>query len=282
MNFFDLHCDTAWTCYKNHYDFKSEKLAVNPKKGEGFEKWYQTFAVWVKDEQSDAFELYCNILSNFKNILADKPDNLYPVFAVEGGAVIEGKPERVEILKKDGIRFISLTWNGENALAGGVNTEKGLSETGKEVLKEMNRLKIACDLSHLNEKSFFDAVEISDFPIATHSNCYDICSHPRNLKPDQIKLIAEKCGIIGINFYPPFLGDNIFEAIYQNLFYLADKGYENNIAIGSDFDGGEMDEKLDGTNKIHHLYNYLLNRNLEKELLNKIFYKNAKNYLAKL
>ena len=62
---------------------------------------------------------------------------------------------------------------------------------GKKAIKKMNNLKIGCDLSHINEKGFYSAIEIADFPLATHSNCYEICPHKRNLKMDQIKLIAE-------------------------------------------------------------------------------------------
>lgn len=282
MNFFDLHCDTALELYKRNLSFDNEELSVNRNSAKVFGKWMQTFAVWIKDDAENPFRLYENIMSDIKFKLKTAPENLTPLFAVEGGAVIENRIDRLEILKKDGIKFFTLTWNGENRIAGGCKTEKGLTDFGVTVIEELNRLKIGCDLSHLNRKSFYSAIEYAEFPLATHSNCYEICSHPRNLTLEQIKLIAQKNGVIGITFYPEFLGDNIFDKIYQNIFLLCDKGFENNIAIGSDFDGGKMSESLDKTSKIPLLYGFLEEKGLSKPLLDKIFYKNAYKFIAML
>ena len=282
MDFFDLHCDTALELYKRNLSFDNEELSVNRNSAKVFGKWTQTFAVWIKDDAENPFLIYKNIIKDIKTKLKTAPENLTPLFAVEGGAVIENRIDRLEILKKDGIKFFTLTWNGENRIAGGCKTEKGLTDFGVTVIEELNRLKIGCDLSHLNRKSFYSAIEYAEFPLATHSNCYEICSHPRNLTLEQIKLIAQKNGVIGITFYPEFLGDNIFDKIYQNIFLLCDKGFENNIAIGSDFDGGKMSESLDKTSKIPLLYGFLEEKGLSKPLLDKIFYKNAYKFIAML
>ena len=282
MDFFDLHCDTALELYKRNLSFDNEELSVNRNSAKVFGKWTQTFAVWIKDDAENPFLIYKNIIKDIKTKLKTAPENLTPLFAVEGGAVIENRIDRLEILKKDGIKFFTLTWNGENRIAGGCKTEKGLTDFGVTVIEELNRLKIGCDLSHLNRKSFYSAIEYAEFPLATHSNCYEICSHPRNLTLEQIKLIAQKNGVIGITFYPEFLGDNIFDKIYQNIFLLCDKGFENNIAIGSDFDGGKMSESLDKTSKIPSLYGFLEEKGLGKPLLDKIFYKNAHKFIAML
>ena len=165
----------------------------------------------------------------------------------------------------------------------GSKTDKGLTDFGKDVIGVMNSLKIGCDLSHLNDKSFYGAIEKAEFPLATHSNCRLVCNHPRNLNIEQIKLIAEKGGVVGLCFYPCFLGcGDVFEQLYKNIFFLCDKGYENNIAIGSDFDGAEMDKKLDRIDKLPDFYEFLRRKRLKEELLSKIFYKNAENFIAKL
>ena len=282
MNFFDLHCDTPFECFTKKEDFYKNSLAVSGEKGKYFENWTQTFAVWIKDDAENPFSLYLKILNDFKEKLKDKPENLSPVFAVEGGAVLENNSDRLFNLKEDGIKFLTLTWNGENAIAGGIKSNKGLTDFGKTVIHKTNRLKIGCDLSHLNQKSFYSAIEISNYPLATHSNCKEICNHPRNLSVEQIRLIAEKGGIIGLCFYPEFLGNNdVYEMLYRNIFTLCEQGFENHIAIGSDFDGAVMDEKLNTLSKIPFLYEYLKEKNLEKDLLDKLFYKNANNYIAK-
>ena len=282
MKYFDLHCDTPYRCYTEGISFSDKSLSVFRDGGNNFEKWYQTFAVWIRDDTARPWELYTKIISYFKEQLKEKPYNLFPIFSVEGGAVLENDVERLETLKKDGIKFLTLTWNGENAIAGGIKSYRGLTDFGKCVIKRMNRLNIACDVSHLNEKSFYDAAQFSENLIATHSNCFDICGNPRNLKYEQIKLISQHKGIMGLNFYPDFLGSDPFECLYRNIIYLCEKGFENIIAIGSDFDGGTMDKSLDSISKIPELYRYLHNRGLEIDLLERIFYKNAEKFIAKL
>ncbi|MBQ6847324.1 MAG: membrane dipeptidase [Clostridia bacterium] len=280
MNYFDLHCDTAFELHKRNLPFNNNELSVTAEND--FNTWVQTFAIWISDGTENPFELYKKIKKDIKEKLKEKPENLTPIFSVEGGAVLENNIERIYTLKQDGIKMLTLTWNGENAIAGGCKTDKELTRFGKKVIEKLNKLKIATDLSHLNQKSFFDAVDNAEYPLATHSNCYEICPNPRNLTLEQIKLITEKHGIIGLTFYPKFLGENIFPKIYENIFLLCDKGYENHIALGSDFDGGQMDKSLDNIAKIPHLYDFLKNKGLKKALLNKIFYLNAYNFIAKL
>ncbi|MBO5321845.1 MAG: membrane dipeptidase [Clostridia bacterium] len=282
MNLLDLHCDTALELYKRNLPFKNNVLSVTLNSSDCFHKWVQTFAIWINDNAENPFVLYKNILNHIKNKLRNKPLNLTPIFAVEGGWVLENDIDRLEIIKKDGIKMLTLTWNGENPIGGGCKSDKGLTDFGREVIKKLNTLKIATDLSHLNTKTFFKALEIADFPLASHSNCFEICQHPRNLSLEQFKLITEKGGIIGLTFYPPFLGGDVFEKIYQNIFVLCDKNLENHIAIGTDFDGAQMDKKLQKTSDVPYLYHYLEKRGLKKTLLDKIFFENGYKFIAKL
>lgn len=282
MNFLDLHCDTAFELYQQKLPFYNNKLSVTKSSCNHFRKWVQTFAVWISDTAENPFELYKNIIKDIKIKLENKPLNLTPIFAVEGGWVIENDIDRLQILKNDGIKMLTLTWNNENPIGGGCNTNKGLTDFGKDVIKNLNLLKIATDLSHLNIKTFYKALETADFPLATHSNCYEICPHQRNLTLEQMKLIAQKDGVIGLTFYPPFLEGDVFEKIYENIFLLCENNLENNIAIGSDFDGAEMDKKLHKTSDIPFLYNYLKQRGLKKTLLDKIFFENGYKFIAKL
>lgn len=272
MDFFDLHCDTAYKMYTDKKGFYKNSLAVSGEKGDIFYNWYQTFAVWIPDGQEEPFLFYKAVLSHLKSNLSGK---VRPVFAVEGGTVLENDADRLYSLKADGIKFLTLTWNGENAIAGGSKSEKGLTAFGKTVIEKMNKLDIRVDLSHLNDKSFYEVITIAEKPLATHSNCRSVYNVPRNLSDEQIKLICEKGGIIGLNFYPEFLGENVFNALYQNIFHLCDMGFENNIAIGSDFDGAIMCNELSDITKIPDFYDFLKSKGLNDSLLNKIFYKNA-------
>ncbi|MBR7132956.1 MAG: membrane dipeptidase [Clostridia bacterium] len=282
MNFFDLHCDTPYECYKKGQEFCENSLAVSGKAGKCFENWKQIFAVWIDDSLENPFGLYRAVIDDFKRKIARRPENLTPIMAVEGGAVIGEELDRFYILKQDGIKLLTLTWNGENAIAGGCKTDKGLTQFGKRAINKMNELKIACDLSHLNIKSFYSALEQTDFPIVTHSACYELCNHIRNLNRGQIRLLAEKGGIMGLALYPDFLTGDVFEAVYENIALFCDMGLENQIAIGSDFDGAKMDKRLQNVCNIPDLYRFLQGKGIEKELLCKIFYENADNFIAKL
>lgn len=279
MKYFDLHCDTPYKLYT----YGSDNLAVDFNFSGIFDKWKQCFAVWISDDIKNPFDYYKEVLSNFKRYLLTKPENLIPILTVENGSVIGNDITRLEILKNDGIRVLTLTWNGENLIAGGVNSDKGLTDFGKTVLDELNRLRIACDLSHLNRKSFFDVIQRADFPIATHSCCTYICDNKRNLCDTGLKLISEKNGIIGICFYPPFLGtDKQFEGVYRNICHMLDLGIENNISLGSDFDGADMASELCNIGQIPMLYEFLYSKNISICTLNKIFYENADNFFDNL
>lgn len=281
MNFFDLHCDTPYECYTKITEFKSNCLAVSGDKGSCFNIWYQTFAVWIKDDIENPFSLYKKIISDFKAKLREKPDNLNPIFALEGGAAIE-KEERLFEIAQDNIKIITLTWNGENKIAGGCKSDKTLTIFGERIIKTMNKIKIACDLSHLNEKSFYKAIELTEFPLATHSNLKSVCNHIRNLSDYQVKLICEKGGIIGLCPYYEFLGGDVIDKIYENIYKLCEMGYENNIAFGSDFDGAIQDEILSDISKIPSFYHKLKQKGIDDNILNKLFYKNAYNFIANL
>ena len=172
MNFFDFHCDTAFELFKQNKTLTNTDLAVNFQGGEHFENWFQTFAIWIDDTLQNPFQIYQKTLENLKEKLKNKPQNLTPIFSVEGGSLIEGDLDRLDILKEDKIKFLTLTWNGENAIGGGLESDKDLTDFGKKVVAKLNDLKIATDLSHANKKTFCSAIEIADFHLATHSNSF--------------------------------------------------------------------------------------------------------------
>ena len=282
MDYFDLHCDTAYECYFKNKDFLKNDLAVSAEKSGCFEKWSQVFAVWIRDDLEEPYKLYREILNGFKNKLSGAPDNLTPYFAVEGGAVIGKDIDLLYTLKADGIKYLTLTWNGENLIAGGSRSEKGLTRFGKEVIRKLNELKICTDLSHLNDKSFFSALSCAEYPIASHSNSRAVCDVPRNLTDEQLKEIAAAGGIVGLCFYPPFLGDNVSDGLFGNIAHMLDIGLEDSICIGSDFDGGEMSDSLKDPQSLPDAVMMLENRGVNKNTLDKIFYGNAQKYFDKL
>ena len=282
MKFFDLHCDTAYKCYNDSMLFCDEKLAITPQKAACFDEWYQCFAFFIKDGINNPFEYYKSALKNFKNELVNKPDNLTPIFTVEGGLLIENDLSRIEIMHTDDIRALTLTWNGENQIAGGADTDVGLKDFGKDVIRELNRFSIMVDLAHLNKKSYYPALDLADKPIITHTCLENVNKHRRNIDDDQLKALVEKNGIIGLCFYPLFLGEgDMLENIYKNVYHMLELGFEDYLSLGSDFDGGDMNEKLSDISKIPNLYEYLNSRKIDENILNKIFFDNAYNFFNK-
>ncbi len=283
MKFFDLHCDTITECYRQNKSLKNNDLDISLERGKYLESWTQVFAIWLPDtiRGTDAEIYYEKVLSKYKEEIKNA-ENVKPVLAVEGGAVLNGKLENIEKLHNDGVKILTLTWNGENEIASGCFAEKdkGLTPFGKETVREMTKRNIIPDVSHLGEKSFYDLCEETDFPfIASHSDAYSLNPHVRNLKDEQIKIISERKGLIGLNFYNKFLGaGNATEKLIKHAEHILNLGAEDVVCMGSDFDGCSIDEELKGIEKMESLYHIFINYFGEK-LTRKIFYENANAYL---
>ncbi len=283
MNLFDLHSDTPYECYKNNILPSDRRLAANIKQKKFFDKWDQFYAVWIKDDETEPFKKYKDIITFFKEKLKNTDIKPNIRFALEGGAAIGEDIENIYKLKEDNIEYITLTWNHKNNIAAGTYESGGITDFGKKVINKMNDLSIACDLSHSNDETFYKALEISKYPIITHACLKDITDHPRNFTFSQIKELFKRGGIFGICFYPEFAGEgDIFEKIYENIYRLSDLGFAENLAIGSDFDGALMDKNLKNSCDTLNLYDYLLKKGIDKKSLDGIFYDNAFNYFKKL
>ena len=295
LKIFDLHCDTFSRMYHEKLDFSDCKLAVNINSLNCFNNSIQTFAVWLKGDEYDLKSEYENILSygllklkdyskqisvcKCRNDLTNAKKNakISALLSLENGACIDSA-EYVDKLYCDGIRTLSLTWNDDNLLAGGAKGEKGLTSLGSEVILRMNKLGMVLDLSHLNRKSFFQAIELADNVVATHSGVDCLVSNDRNLTDEQLKAIFEKHGVIGLCFYPEFIGQNVYTGLYNAVYYFLNKGYENILSIGSDFDGARMCSDLSSPKDAFSLREYFLSNGIEKNIVDRLFYKNAENY----
>ncbi len=162
---------------------------------------------------------------------------------IEGGEALGGSIQVLRNLYRLGIRGLGLTWNYRNEIADGVGesqTGGGLTRFGTEVVKEMNRLGMVIDVSHISERGFWDVLELSNCPvIASHSNCRSVWDHPRNLSDEQIKAIAQKGGIIGLNFMPDFLGPQGagLNSLLKHIDHICNLVGDDYLGFGSDFDG---------------------------------------------
>lgn len=203
------------------------------------------------------------------------------MIGIENGLAIEDDINNVKHFADRGIVYITLCHNGDNAIcdsARGENTHGGVSEFGENVIREMNRLGIMVDLSHGGEKSFYDALEISNTPIVcSHSNCKALCDVPRNLTDDQLRAIARNGGVAQITMYHGFLQKDgeasIMDAI-THLEHAIDIMGIDHVGVGTDFDGdGGVSGMADASELINFTV-HLLRRKYSEEDIQKIWGQN--------
>ncbi len=318
MKLFDLHCDTAGECFRQKIPLKSNNLHIDLCKGENLDKWVQVFAIWIPDELRGeaALGYFRSVYDNFNEEICMNADKIKlcqrfseieaeeklplcrALLACEGGSpfAFEGG---IQLAKSYGVKVMTLTWNAENELGFGCQSgsENGLKPLGKRLLGEMADCGIVVDVSHLNRKGFYDAIDSPAAVIASHSNCVSVLNETRAdsedkffscrrlLDDEQIRLLSQRGGLIGINFCRSFLGDDGddgFEAAYRHICRMLEFGAENSIAIGSDYDGCEINPELCGIDKMTDFESYLLDRGLCKELTDKIFFKNSYNFFKNI
>ncbi|MDE2444915.1 MAG: dipeptidase, partial [Alphaproteobacteria bacterium] len=208
------------------------------------------------------------------------------VMHIEGAEAVGPKLEGLEALCNMGLRSLGPVWSRANAFGHGVpfrfpcspDTGPGLTDAGKALVRECNRLRIMMDVSHLNEKGFWDLAELSDAPIvASHSNVHAICPSSRNLMDDQLRAIGESGGMVGLNFAVLFLReDGAFDAsmkpelMIRHLDHMIKLAGEDCVGFGSDFDGAGVPEFLRDASGLPHLVEAMDQAGYGADLIRKI------------
>jgi membrane dipeptidase len=186
--------------------------------------------------------------------------SLAAVLHVEGAEAIDRDFKMLEVLYNSGLRSLGLVWSRPNMFGHGVpfrfpsspDTGPGLTEEGKALVRACNELEIVIDLSHLNERGFWDVAELSDAPlVATHSNAHALSPHSRNLTDSQLAAIRDSGGIVGVNFAASFLRadgrmltDTPLDVIVRHTDHLIEQLGEDGVALGSDFDGAMIPAEI--------------------------------------
>lgn len=205
------------------------------------------------------------------------------VLTVENGSALAGRLDRIETLAQDGVRMLTLTWNGENELGSGNATDHGLSPFGREAVRELERQGILIDASHLNDRGFTDLLTVAEKPFAaSHSNARAVCGHKRNLTDGQIRELVRRRCLIGLNFYSNFLREDgcpaVLDDLWRHIAHFLELGAENCLALGSDADGADLPPCLDSPGAFAGLYQYFLDRGLSPALADRIFWKNVLSF----
>ena len=277
MNLFDLHCDTATEAFDKNKPLSAFSL---PLLKSPYQKWAQVFAIYISDSKKDTAREYFE--GAFEYVQRELPEyaDVVPIFAVENcGNLIKFPHEDIAMLKVRGVRIVSLTHNADNPLCGGIRGDgRGLSALGKEVIRALDQNDITLDCSHCSDKAFWEICEATDKPfIATHSNARSVCGNLRNLTDEQAKEIFRRGGIVGLNFYKVFLGDRKpVEAMIAHIERFFALGGENGVAIGSDYDGAEIDKELFDLKKVEKR----IAKAFGQKAADGIFYENAAGFFG--
>lgn len=302
---FDGHCDTILDLIKHKRTLRNRASTGHldiPRLQEGGVD-IQVFAIFIEDiykpdrSLKRSLELIdclfseieknqdkISLVTNYNQIKkVNRAGKIAAILSIEGGEALEGNLAVLRTLYKLGVRLLTLTWNQRNQIADGIGESRtggGLTEFGLKVITEMNRLGILIDVSHLSEAGFWDVIKRSEAPIvASHSNCYTLCPHLRNLRDNQIKALADKRGVIGITFVPKFLTQEnrkpTIEDIIKHIDYLVEKVGVNYVGLGSDFDGTKnLPLGLEGAHKIPNITATLINHGYRERDIKKILGEN--------
>lgn len=280
MNFFDLHADVPIVLDSNKPDSSVVDLTSHP-----FEKYRQVIAIFLREKEKNHLEVYNRRLRLAKKYLekcrfpllkSSSNSSCGALLSVENAGFLAEDINLLYEFKNNGISFLSLTWNSDNLLASGANGDGGITPKGKAVIKLMNELGIALDISHLSHRAALEGALLADKVLASHSVPFSVNAHNRNIKDEVLLTLKQKRGIVGLCFYPLFLGgDNATERLIESAEHLMDLGMENNIAIGSDFDGADMEPSISKTAHIPTLFDAFCSRGFKKSTVEAIFYKNA-------
>ena len=305
----DLHCDTimqlldhpdSGDLYRNTWKIDIEKLQKAHSK-------VQDFALFINlGETNDPYGRYEEMRNlcttqihlygeHIQHVLSYQDvksvyesGKIGALMSIEEGGVLGGDLDKLKQAYQDGVRLITLTWNYPNGLGEPHCGEqhKKLTPKGIEFVEAMQDLGIIVDCSHLNDAGTEQLGDILDVPfVASHSNAREVTAHTRNLPDNLIKLIANKGGVIGLNFAQSFLGTSPIsriEDIVKHGLYLINKGGENVVALGTDFDGIKPDTEIKDISEMYRLYDAFKEAGLSVEQCEKLFWKNADRLLKEI
>ena len=325
MKIMDLHCDTVSELLLRKtrgetVSLRENSLHLDLKRMRESGYSLQTFALFLDRQQKQKLEdAYSEQLQFFKEEMEKNADWIRPVFSysdicgneergcmsallsVEEGAVTGGRPEVVSRLYQDGVRMMTLTWNYENELGypNRLNAhpregiwnqpdDRGLKAAGLEVLAAMEQDRMLVDVSHLSDGGFWDVVKHTRRPfLASHSNARAIASHVRNLTDEMIRALAERGGIIGLNYCVAFLepgwqpgedGGRLCHMAAHARHIVQAGGFEC-LGLGSDFDGIQEAPEMGDCAGINQLAEELSQNGFHESEIEKILGGNVRRFL---
>lgn len=314
MNFpvFDLHCDTAYALLGSDHNsagsLRKNELHIDLERAKGFPGYAQCFACfttpfmeeWYRVKPLNMFErelttIQREIDKNKRMIsIAYGPGDIEAnrqkgkmsaILTIEGPAGFGYDPELLRDLSLIGFRMTTLGWNERNPLTGSHQTGGGLTDQGREFVKEAQRVGMLIDVSHISDEAFWNIMDITNGPIvASHSNSRAICGVSRNLTDDMFKAICQTDGVAGFNQCAPFVGENpTLDTVCDHILHWMEFDPDcKHIALGGDLDGCDrLTGGFDGIQSYPALAERLLARGLTGQQVENIFWNNAMGVMEK-
>lgn len=304
MNFpvFDLHCDTGGALIgfgqSPQTELKSNNLHIDLVRAAKLPGYAQCFAVFTTySDRINPVDMFEKTLAAIHRELAKNADCISQVYSkkeivdnleagtmsailtIEGPAGFDCDPALLEDLQKIGFRMSTLGWNEQNPLVGSHITGGGLTDLGKEYLRELQRLGMLVDVSHISDEGFWDIIKHTNGPVvASHSNSRSVHNVSRNLTDDMFRAICESGGTVGINMYTDFLGERAdIDTICDHIIHFLTIDTEGkHISLGGDLDGCDaLPIGFNGIQDYPILAQRLFDRGLTEQLVMNIFWNNA-------
>lgn len=318
MKVIDMHCDTISVILRRNEELRENNNMVDLLKMKEGDYLLQCFAMFVfLKGDYDPLVKVNQMIDKYYSELSKNSDLIRPVYSyqdiidnsnsgvmsalltIEEGGVIKGDLAVLRNLYRLGVRMMTLTWNFENEIGypnfqiskDGAkpdfkkpNVEKGLTDFGIEVVKEMERLGMIIDVSHLSDKGFYDVLANTTKPfVASHSNARTKCGVVRNMTDDMILKLAERGGVMGINYCDSFINDYeekekryvLVQDLVDQIIYIKNLAGVDCIGLGSDFDGIDDNNEMNKASLLPMLEKSLLDNGFTIEEIEKIFYKNV-------
>ena len=236
------------------------------------------------ERQSDGAAKICRTAQDIRDCI--RSGTIAMIMHIEGAEAIDEDLNSLEVFYNAGLRSIGPVWSRTTRFGYGVpfrypgspDTGPGLTDSGKELIRQCNFFKMVVDLSHLNEVGFWDVASISDAPlIATHSNVHEICPHTRNLTNKQLAAIRESGGMVGVNFATAFIrpdgqmrSDTSIDEMLRHMDHLIEHVGIDGVGFGSDFDGAMIPEAIEDVTGLPLLRNAMRKRGYDKETMTKL------------
>ncbi|AZL60167.1 membrane dipeptidase [Tabrizicola piscis] len=243
--------------------------------------------LWMERASEGALKI-CRTAADVRGCLAS--GTIAAILHMEGAEAIDDSLDALHLFHAMGLRSLGPVWSRPTIFGHGVpfafpsspDTGPGLTDAGKRLVAECNRLRIMLDLSHMNEAGFNDVARLSDAPlVATHSNAHAICPSSRNLTDRQLDMIRDSGGMVGLNFSVSFLrpdgrqmADTGWDPILRQMDYLLEKLREDHLGFGSDYDGCTTPDVIGDVMGLPKLVQALSDHGYDRPLLERLAHSN--------